>query len=130
MSIDLFTARNPSYCFVELTDKAQAERAIQKLNGANILGRPVKLGPGVASRFRQRQRIRRSKSHDRAGQPIYQRWTRTDAPKHFKGYSEEGRRLWVGGLPKMPNHYAVEGGIRELFAGFDMYVPLASVLIS
>ena len=72
MSIDPFTGRNPSYCtgrgsikprkrlnscswqssqdegFVELEPREQADRAIQELNGKDLLGRPVRRGPGVA----------------------------------------------------------------------------------
>ena len=111
MSTDPYTGRNPSYCFIELTSKAQADKAMQELSDRDLLGRPVKLGPGVA-RSGKRQ----------LEQPVFQRWARTDAPGHFEGYSEQGRRLWVGGLPKMADHGAVNAGIRELFEGFEMYV--------
>ena len=48
MSIDPFSGRNPSYCFVELVNKEQADQAIAELNGKPILGRPVKIGPSFA----------------------------------------------------------------------------------
>lgn len=48
MSIDPYTGRNPSYCFVELKSKEQADRAMRKLSGKDLLGRPVKIGPGIA----------------------------------------------------------------------------------
>ena len=54
MSIDPFTRRNPSYCFVEVTSKAQAEQATRDLNGTMLLGRPLKVGPGVAARSKKR----------------------------------------------------------------------------
>src|SRR5436190_23217454 len=37
MSIDPFTGRNPSYCFVELNSKDAADDAMQKLDGTVIL---------------------------------------------------------------------------------------------
>lgn len=46
MSIDPYTGRNPSYCFIELKTKEQADSAMQQLSGTDILGRPAKLGPG------------------------------------------------------------------------------------
>ncbi|KAI4218279.1 MAG: hypothetical protein LQ349_008782, partial [Xanthoria aureola] len=44
-----YSGRNPSYCFVELTSPSQAERAVQHLNGQYLLGRPLKIGPGIAA---------------------------------------------------------------------------------
>ncbi|KAL8833020.1 MAG: hypothetical protein Q9170_004566 [Blastenia crenularia] len=119
MSTDPFTGRNPSYCFVDLASKCDAERAMQELSSKNILGRPVKLGPGVAA-SRKRKATNQHHSTHTDGSPTFQRWTRNDASDHFKGYSEQGRRVWVGGLPKMGQHDAVDLGIRELFTGFEI----------
>ena len=121
MSIDPYTGRNPSYCFVELKTKVQADQAIQDLNGKDFLGRPIKIGPGVVSSKRQRPQSQ----HDRVqrGQvrpPVFDRWTRTDASDHWTRYSEEGRRLWVGGLPRMGTHDAVNDEVRRLFKGYKM----------
>ncbi len=119
MSIDPYTGRNPSYGFVELASKAQADRAMRELSGEEILGRAVKLGPGVA-RSKKRQSSGHSKREDNLARPVFERWSRIDAPDHFQGYSDQGRRLWVGGLPRMADHNSVNEGIRELFAGFEM----------
>ncbi|KAL8787438.1 MAG: hypothetical protein Q9213_002215 [Squamulea squamosa] len=118
MSIDPYSGRNPSCCFVELTCKSQADNAMQELNGKPLLGRPVKLGPGVAAKSKPKHR-----GNSRGGypeKPVFQRWERTDASDHFQGYSKEGRRVWVGGLPKMGTHVEVNAGVRELFAGFEI----------
>ena len=48
ISIDPFTGRNPSYCFVELETKEQAEQAMQQLDGRDFLGRPLKIRLGVS----------------------------------------------------------------------------------
>lgn len=48
VSIDPYTGRNPSYAFVDLTTFADAQRAISELNGREMLGRPMKVKPGVA----------------------------------------------------------------------------------
>lgn len=125
MSIDPYSGRNPSYCFVELATKEQADRAMLELNGRELLGRPIKLGPGVA---RSRNKRLCEESHQRARniqdnpRPVFDRWIRTDAPDHWKGYSEQGRRLFVGGLPRMPDHHTVNADVRELFKGYNVCV--------
>ncbi|KAL8686350.1 MAG: hypothetical protein Q9224_005473 [Gallowayella concinna] len=119
MSTDPYSGRNPSYCFVELTTKSQADDAMQELSGKTVLGRPVKLGPGVAAP-RKRTATDRTSRGGYSHTPVFQRWTRTDAPDHFKGYGPQGRRVKVGGLPMMGTHSAVNAGIRELFAGFEI----------
>ncbi|KAL8846298.1 MAG: hypothetical protein Q9221_008606 [Calogaya cf. arnoldii] len=121
MSIDSFTSRNPSYCFVELTTKHQADTAMQQLNGQSLLGRPVKIGPGVAASRKRKATTDQSRDARYPEKPVFQRWTRTesDASERF-GYGTQGRRVWVGGLPKMGTHGAVNAGVRELFGGFKI----------
>ncbi|KAL8644853.1 MAG: hypothetical protein Q9226_007564 [Calogaya cf. arnoldii] len=121
MSIDSFTGRNPSYCFVELTTEQQADTAMQQLNGQSLLGRPVKIGPGVAASRKRKANTNQSRDGRYPEKPVFQRWTRTesDASEHFD-YGTQGRRVWVGGLPKMGTHGAVNAGVRELFAGFKI----------
>lgn len=126
MSIDPFTGRNPSYCFVELQTKEQAERAIRELDGRELVGRPAKVRPGVAPRKGVRAGTNNDFFNPRPGQhsrPTFDRWTRTDAADHWKGYSEQKRRLYVGGLPQMHDHYSVDADVRNLFQGFSMWVP-------
>ena len=50
ISTDPFTGRNPSYCFVDVETVEEAQRAIAELNGVDVLGRGVKVSPGVAKR--------------------------------------------------------------------------------
>lgn len=125
ISIDPYTGRNPSYCFVELATKEQADRAMLELNGKECLGRPVKMGAGVARSKNKRplQESDQSAHNTRDNpRPVFDRWARTDAPDHWKGYSEQGRRLFVGGLPRMPDHHAVNADVRELFKGYSVCV--------
>ena len=99
---------------MDLQSKQQADAAIRELNGLELLGRPVKIGPGVAksNRLSHRQRDGNGDSYDR--------WERDDAAEHWRGVGEQGRRVWVGGLPRMSNHYDVEKGVRELFHDYSM----------
>ncbi len=123
MSTDPFTGRNPSYCFVELQTQKQAEQAIRELNGKDLVGRPVKVGPGIAPYRGKRSRARNelfTPNPPQHSRPTFDRWVRTDAEDHWKGYTEQRRRLYVGGLPKMPDHYSVDADVRNLFEGFAM----------
>lgn len=104
------------YAFVELETDEQADRAIRELNGTDLLGRPVKIGPGVASKKAAYGQFNNSQH----AKPAFERWVRTDAADHWKGYSEQKRRLHVGGLPRMPNHHTVDAEVRDLFRGFTM----------
>lgn len=47
ISIDPFTGRNPSYCFVEFSDRESADRAMSTLEGKLLLGREVKCRPCI-----------------------------------------------------------------------------------
>ncbi|OXV05463.1 hypothetical protein Egran_06770 [Elaphomyces granulatus] len=130
ISIDPFTGRNPSYCFVELETKEQAEQAMQQLGGRDFLGRPVKIRPGVAKSPTDRSIAKTDGSpRTESERPFaFDRWQRDDASAHFKGYSEQGRRLYVGGLPKLSNQANIDTGIRKFFRGFN--VEAVSKLIS
>jgi hypothetical protein len=103
-----------------------------ELNGKELLGRPVKIGPGVAkssTRDRPPRRSDRSANRGRGNPPfVFDRWERTDAADHWHGYSDQGRRLYVGGLPRMPDQPTVNDEIRKLFQGFAMYASARATL--
>ncbi|KAI9092641.1 hypothetical protein DFS34DRAFT_561738, partial [Phlyctochytrium arcticum] len=107
MSVDPFTGRNPSYAFVELESKKAAEEAMAELTGLTILDRPVILKPCLNSR-------RDNPSW------VFNRWQRTDAEKHWEGYGDEGRRLFVAGLPRMDSQLVADGEVRKLFHEFPV----------
>jgi RNA recognition motif-containing protein len=112
MSVDPFTGRNPSYCFVELADRSQAESAMAQLNGTMVLGRPVRIKPCIPRTTERRKEWEESM--------LPSRWERTDAEKHFRGVGAEGRRLYIGGLSRPLNQPDSERRIRELFNGFNV----------
>ncbi|EEH36401.2 hypothetical protein PAAG_06819 [Paracoccidioides lutzii Pb01] len=122
ISIDPFTGRNPSYCFVELETKQQADLAIMELNGKDMLGRPVKIKPGIPKSSKE-PFGRRDMATTPEKQPprfVFERWERSDASSHWYDYSSQGRRLFVGGLPRMPNQPTADYEIRKLFYGFNI----------
>jgi RNA recognition motif-containing protein len=108
MSVDPFTGRNPSYCFIELSTSIQAQAAMEQLNGKYVLGRPVKINLAKSSTARHRNDY------------IHDRWHSTGARSRFDGATDEGRRLYVGGLPRMPDQATVNVAMRELFAGWEV----------
>lgn len=117
MSMDPFTGRNPSYCFVDLTDASQAQRAIETLNGTTLLGRVLKVKPCII----------KEPNHER-DQPVIDRWSRTDAEGHWKGVGDSKVRLFVAGLPKPGSQLEGEKMIHEIFAGFKMYAQFLHAL--
>ena len=116
---------------MELATKEEADRAISEINGKDCLGRSIKVGLGVARSRNERPQPEPDRlSHllrDNT-RPAFDRWVRSDAPEHWKGYSEQGRRLFIGGLPHMPDHDTVDVGVRKLFSGYTVCV-LPSVLV-
>ncbi|KAL2829094.1 hypothetical protein BJY01DRAFT_261381 [Aspergillus pseudoustus] len=84
ISIDPFSGRNPSYCFVEFGSKDKADRAPAGLNGTA---------------------------------------QRKDAARHFKGYSREGRRLIVKGLPKPTSQAFMNEKLADFFGVHNFIGP-------
>ena len=133
MSTDPFTGRNPSYCFVELASPDDAQRAMEELMGKGLMGRPVKVKPhfaklnGVKAGFKPR-----IQSYEQAGpaqifsasarsdRSTFDRWSRSDPSNDWSGMSEQGPRLYVGGLPRIEPHSTVEVEMQDLFKGFDI----------
>ncbi|KAI9775413.1 MAG: hypothetical protein M1839_001108 [Geoglossum umbratile] len=114
ISLDPFSGRNPSYCFVDLEAKEQADRALRELNGQDLLGRPVKIGPGIAKSSRggsNRAPQRRDANRASATPFVFDHWY---------GYSDQGLRLYVGGLPSLPDQPTVNAEIRALFRDFNV----------
>ena len=50
ISIDPFTGRNPSYCFVDFDNQAEADRARETLRGKQLRGRPIKVNVNTRKR--------------------------------------------------------------------------------
>ncbi|KAI1826843.1 hypothetical protein F4861DRAFT_17619 [Xylaria intraflava] len=121
ISIDPFTGRNPSYCFVEFPEAESATKAIETLEGKELLGREVKCKPcqpkGNASGGKQ------SDAPSRWGQ-----WSgETEGedrsrPKYFDRYRQDftGKRLYVGGLPRMHDQATNFEEMTELFKNFKV----------
>ncbi|KIY70768.1 RNA-binding domain-containing protein [Cylindrobasidium torrendii FP15055 ss-10] len=114
ISIDPFTGRNLSYCFVDMPTPAEAQRAIATLNQRDFLGRPLKVNLGIAKR--RHDPTRPSK------QPLaFEGWREPEerAAEHWKGVAEQGRRLYISGLPSM-NYRTANERLTELFHDYKV----------
>ncbi|MCJ1326164.1 hypothetical protein MMC10_002828 [Thelotrema lepadinum] len=134
MSTDPFTGRNPSYCFVDFHNNEDATRAMETMQGLLVRDRPIKLNLKTEKRSGPRGSDRLpTKTYDRGWKPkqipskdvgpdayVFDRWSRKDARTHWTAPIEEGRRVWVGGLPQIPNQDSVNAEMRELFSGWNV----------
>ncbi|KAB8076745.1 putative ribonucleo protein [Aspergillus leporis] len=125
IAIDPFTGRNPSYCFVDLESKEVAEKAMNELDGRDMLGRPVKIKPGVvkSSSERAQQRTEGSpRAEKTSASPLnFDRWRRPDAPPTFaKINSDSSCRLYVGGLPRLTDQEAIVSNITNFFKDYKL----------
>ncbi|KAI1780905.1 RNA-binding domain-containing protein [Hypoxylon cercidicola] len=134
MSIDPFTGRNPSYCFVEFEDQESANKAMSTLEGKLLLGREVKCRPcipkGSASGGRRNEGLNRwgnwsgeKNSRDNESEPVSGQSpsaenAQSPPPRYAKDFT--GQRLYVGGLPRMHDQATNFSEISELFKDFQI----------
>lgn len=95
-----------------------------ELDGRDMLGRPVKIKPGVVKSSNERSQ-QGSPRGDRTTPFSLDRWRRNDAPSFAKVNSDSSRRLYVGGLPKLTDHEALSININNFFKDFEVYVYLS-----
>lgn len=117
MSIDPFIGRNPSYCFVDFDHPEDARRAMDTMQGLLVRDRPIKVNLNTKKRSGPVGKARLlTKTYDLGWKAeelpskdvtpdtyVFDRWARNDAPAHWKAPYEDGRRVYVGGLPRTPN---------------------------
>ncbi|KAI1123479.1 hypothetical protein F5Y10DRAFT_270049 [Nemania abortiva] len=121
ISIDPFTGRNPSYCFVEFPDADSAKKAMEILEGKELLGREVKCRPcqpkGSGSGGKPSEAPTRwgHWSGEKEGED-------QSKPKSFDRYRQDftGKRLYVGGLPRMHDQATNFAEMTDLFKGFKL----------
>lgn len=139
ISIDAFTGRCPGYCFVEFAEKGNADHAMETLQGLPMFGRPVKCGP-CRPKGNVRCRGPSQASRDENTSSNSNRWgnwessgTKDWKPKRLSEQGgpndamsyyqlskaqEEGRQLYIGGLPRMLDQTENDLEIRTIFRGF------------
>ena len=126
ISIDPFTGRNPSYCFVDFHTPEDASLALRVIGGQEVRGRPVKINSKSArhdpiyheNNQNPSRRAFSDNTDKRAGPYAFDRWTQYDAIEHWTAPVEEGRRLYVGGLPRLPDQGTANVVMKKLFQDF------------
>ncbi|CAG8973956.1 hypothetical protein HYALB_00007485 [Hymenoscyphus albidus] len=138
MSVDPMTGRNPSYCFVDFTSKAEAEKTIQHYNGLRFMGRPLKVKPAVNAgegkgRYHLKKDTLQSRNDPEMEAPsaendktpyAFDSSRRLDAEYNPKEPNVstvgEDRRVFVGGLPRFPDQVTTSLKMKELFEGYNI----------
>lgn len=139
MSIDAFTGRNPSYCFVDFHTEEEAARTMQTMQGQLVRGRPVKINLKTDRQIKPTQQA--IKTYDLGWRAkeipapeiaqdsmVFDRWSRNDAQSHWTAPAAENRRVFVGGLPRIPNQITLNAEMKALFGGYE--IQAVSKLIS
>ena len=96
-----------------------------ELDGLDMLGRPVKIKPGVvkSASERSQQRVDGSPRGEKTASPfVADRWRRNETPSFAKVNTDSSRRLYVGGLPRLTDHEALSININNFFQDFQVYV--------
>ncbi|PTB65532.1 hypothetical protein BBK36DRAFT_1201981 [Trichoderma citrinoviride] len=130
ISVDAVSGRNPGYCFVDFSQRATADRALNELR-ASLRGRELKVGPCEPRKKRtgdgrqgfQRSNDWRGQSGD-DGQQFQGGEARDNRPRGFTRSDEvvdesQGKRLYVGGLAKMGDPEQNTQEIIDIFTGFN-----------
>lgn len=90
-----------------------------------MLGRPVKIKPGVVKSASERSQQRSGDSSPRGEKTSLfggDRWRRNETASFAKVNSDSSRRLYVGGLPRLTDHEALSININNFFQDFQVYV--------
>jgi RNA recognition motif-containing protein len=142
MSVDPFSGQNPSYCFAELNSAEEAQRAISALTGGSFQGRLLRVNVHTPKRregndtgytdrkpriltYDQRGQASpsgvRTGANGRDGQPYASdRWARKDAESQWTAPVTEGKRLYVGGLPRIDGQEIVNEEMKGIFKDFQV----------
>ncbi|KAI5366393.1 Putative RNA recognition motif domain, nucleotide-binding alpha-beta plait domain superfamily [Septoria linicola] len=130
ISIDSFSGRNPSYCFVEFSSQEDADTAMNSLQGIDLQGRPLRINPKTERRSAQNNDRFANKTYDRgwrsndAAPPApndrygaNNRWNRNDTQNLS---AEEQKRIYVGGLARTADQESLTAEMQALFEGYNV----------
>ncbi|KAK7918192.1 RNA recognition domain-containing protein [Apiospora marii] len=147
ISVDPFSGRNPGYCFVEFATKESADAAMAGLEGMPLFDRPVKCRPCLpkgaprrtdsdgnspSGQNGDRYERRSDRTPREGGAGRWGSWGERDSGRssfaNNNSYrerskaQEEGRQVYVGGLPRMLDQSENDVEMRGLFNGFEVEV--------
>lgn len=89
-----------------------------ELDARDMLGRPVKIKPGVVKSSNEN----RIGGSPKASPFSIDRWRRNETPTFAQMNSDSSRRLYVSGLPRLTDHEALSININNFFQDFQVYV--------
>ncbi|KAK0130322.1 hypothetical protein ONS96_000843 [Cadophora gregata f. sp. sojae] len=122
MSVDAMTGRNPSYCFVDFRTRELAEAVMQEYNGREFLRRALKVKPGVKSDRSTPRSYNRPEIKPEGGNLSFNRRNSLEKPADLNVAADEGRRLYVGGLPRFESQHEANLQMTELFKDYNVKV--------
>ncbi|TQS34479.1 hypothetical protein Golomagni_05134 [Golovinomyces magnicellulatus] len=120
MSVDPMTGRNPSYCFIDFKSRDLASQAMAVYNGREFMRRPLKVKPGIKSGTGTGKYDIRPTQQQRDLPAAAERWTRLQSPEDQQDATNEGRRIYIGNLPRLQNYTVVNKRIRHLLKDFNV----------
>ncbi|KAJ5743559.1 hypothetical protein N7533_003360 [Penicillium manginii] len=137
IAVDPFTGRNPSYCFVDVGTKEEAARAMAELDGKELLGRMVRIKPGVQRSSANPGSPSPSTSSGMGmmgtsgvASPSMDRWRRPDQSATAgssssslstpKTQGDSSRRVYVGGLPRVADQEELQSKVTGFFQGYEV----------
>ena len=124
ISVDPFTGRNPSYCFVDFPTRLDATKALETLPGILLRGRPIKVSENNESRGPWNPAYGDSRCRKVVGAHnpalVFNRYEGKDISRdHWTAPTEERRRIWVSGLLHHDQRQ-VNLDMRALFSGWNI----------
>ena len=90
-----------------------------ELDGHEMLGRPVRIKPGVTKSASERTGEQNRAASNDIGNARWRGPATTITP-----VTDSNQRVYVGGLPRVAEQETIEGNIKTFFQGFSVYVPL------
>ncbi|EIT77443.1 ribonucleoprotein [Aspergillus oryzae 3.042] len=102
---------------------------MNELDGRDMLGRPVKIKPGVVKSSSERSQQQQQQQQRTDGSPrsdsktslfTMDRWRRNDAPTFARTNSDSSRRLYVGGLPRLTDQEDISSNITNFFKDYKL----------
>lgn len=94
-----------------------------ELDGRDMLGRPVKIKPGVA------KSVERATEQAPRTPFAMSRWrerpegsTTSGATSFAKVNNDSSQRVYVGGLPRLTEPESVQSNMKTFFQGYNVYV--------
>jgi len=95
---------------------------MSELDGQDMLGRPVRIKPGVTKSASERSS---EQNKGVSNNIINARWR--GSATTLTPVTDSSQRVYVGGLPRVSEQETVGSNVKTFFQGFSVYVPGSSL---